>query len=97
MSRSLIDILMGSFGEEVRTIHDLKSWPKEFVSLVGRVKRHEVRRCDRDYQVGDWLMLREWNPETKKYSGNKLFREITHITPAGAFGLPEDVCVLSVR
>ena len=97
MCRTLIDLLMDSFGDEIRTIHELKICPQEYAALASKAKRHEVRRCDRDFQVGDWLLLRYWDPETEEYNDQQLFREITHITPAGTFGLPDDLCVLSVR
>lgn len=100
MTRKLkdpIQWLLEYFSTEIRAIHELKSHPAEFDALAVRTKRHEVRRFDRDYQVGDYLFLRRWDPETGKYTGEQLFREITHITPPGAFGLPDDVGVLAVR
>jgi len=93
----LVSWLLDCFGSEIRAIHELKSWPEQFEALIHKGKRCEVRRCDRDYQVGDWLLLREWDPENENFTGRQAFREITHIMPPGSFGLPTDLCVLSVR
>ena len=92
-----VDWLMDCFGSEIRTIHELKSWPDQFKRLSKKEMRHDVRRFDRDFLTGDWVMLREWDPATGDYTGNQVFREITHITTPGTFGLPDDIGVLSLR
>ncbi len=97
MIGSLINWLLGTFGDEIRAVHELKSWPDEFDALAGGEKQHEVRRFDRDFMVGDWILLRRYDPESKAYSGEQLLREITHITMPGSFGLPDGLCVLSVK
>lgn len=42
--------------------HELKVWPAFFEELFNGRKGYEVRRYDRDYNVGDVLWLREWDP-----------------------------------
>jgi len=42
--------------------HDLKAWPEFFDALASRRKTFEVRKNDRDYQLGDVLLLREYAP-----------------------------------
>jgi hypothetical protein len=42
--------------------HDLKIWPQYFVEVAAEQKTFEIRKNDRDYQVGDVLRLREWEP-----------------------------------
>jgi hypothetical protein len=34
-------------------------------------KPWDIRRNDRNYLVGDILVLREWNPDTKEYTGRQ--------------------------
>lgn len=77
--------------------HDLKTWPPFFEALVRGDKTCEVRRFDRDFVVGDHLLLREWEPGKKTYTGREARFVVTHILPPGAFGLPQDVGVLSVK
>ena len=79
------------------TIHHLKSWPSEFIKIRAGVKRHEVRRFDRDFKVHDHIILQEWDPDTEKYTGSdEINLRITDMTFPKQFGLPKDVCVLSV-
>src|SRR5690606_28445539 len=42
--------------------HDLKCWPEPFRAIVAGAKRHEFRRDDRGYALGDVLYLYEWDP-----------------------------------
>jgi len=44
------------------TVHELKTWPKYFEPVCSGLKRFELRRNDRNYQVGDQLLLKEWKP-----------------------------------
>ena len=44
-----------------RTNHVLKVWP-EFFEMLHQGKNFEIRKNDRDYQVGDRLTLKEWKP-----------------------------------
>jgi hypothetical protein len=59
-------------------IHGLKIRPLYFNAVSNGVKKAELRINDRNYQCGDFLLLREWAGE---YSGNKLVVKITHILP----------------
>lgn len=76
--------------------HALKTWPASFEAVWTKHKTHEVRKNDRDYQVWDTLILQEWDPDTEVYSGRTLRVLITFITPGGSFGLPSDLCVMSI-
>lgn len=77
-------------------VHELKSHPAEFRKIATGAKRHEVRKADRPFKVGDLLRLREWEPTTEKYTGGELLRLISDITTPGSWGLPETHCVLSL-
>jgi hypothetical protein len=59
--------------------HDLKIQQPCFDDIWGGTKTFELRKNDRGFQVGDNLRLREYDPKTKKYSGNHIAAEITYL------------------
>lgn len=59
--------------------HDLKTWPEYYVEVLANRKKFELRKDDRGFTVGDTLRLREWFPDTQKYSGSFIDRKITYI------------------
>lgn len=58
--------------------HYLKILPEYFWAVIQGSKPFEVRKNDRDYQVGDLLELQEWTPETQ-YTGNRTSVGVTYI------------------
>lgn len=77
--------------------HDLKTWPDSFKAILDGVKRYEVRKADRDFKVRDTLCLQEWFPETATYSGRRILALVTYMSEPGSFGLPSDLCVMSIE
>lgn len=61
-------------------VHYLKCWPEYFQAVKSGTKPFEIRENDRDYQVGDTLVLKEYLPEVELYSGDELTRTITYMT-----------------
>lgn len=59
--------------------HDLKIWPENFFPLCEGKKTCEVRINDRHYRVGDVLLLRCYDPQTKEYNGMSVERLVTWI------------------
>lgn len=59
--------------------HDLKTWPNYFGAVMSGAKTFEARVDDRGFDVGDRLMLREWEPFTEMYTGRELERYVTYI------------------
>jgi hypothetical protein len=88
------------------TEHVLKCWPSQFHAVRAGLKPFEFRKNDRDYKVGDTLVLREFIPpddmpfggqgEPGSYTGEIERREITYILSSG-FGLPPGFAVLGIR
>lgn len=58
-------------------IHHLKIEPQYFQEVFNRNKRFEVRINDRDFQVGDFVILEEH--DDIGYTGNYILIEITYI------------------
>lgn len=85
----------------MRRIHDLKVHAGVWHALERRVKTWEFRKNDRDFKVGDILLLRLYNPETKEYAEPKdryrLIREVTYVLYGPQFGIPEGYCIMSIE
>lgn len=77
-------------------VHDLKCWPTPFGAMLRGSKSFEFRKNDRDFNTGDTLHLREWDPGTEQYTGRTLDCLVTYILHSG-FGLPDGYCIMSVE
>ena len=60
--------------------HDLKIAPEYFDAVDSGEKTFEIRLNDRDFKVGDTVVLREWLKETNEYTGQKVTRIISYLT-----------------
>ena len=70
-------------------VHRLKSWPVLFQAICSGAKRHELRRNDREFEVGDLLELNEFDPDSGTYTGRVFTVRVTYITSV------ENPCALS--
>jgi Domain of unknown function (DUF3850) len=80
--------------------HRLKIWPQWFDAVRRGVKSYEIRKDDRNFNVGDDVMLEEFNPAVSERSGRILHRRIVYISrgeDAEAFGLRDGYCVLGLE
>lgn len=78
------------------TVHHLKTWPEPFCAVLDGSKRAELRKDDRDFKVGDHLLLEEWDPGRREYTGRAHEVVITHILRDSRFGLVPGHVMLSV-
>jgi uncharacterized protein DUF3850 len=99
---SISKSLIGRLGHEKKT-HELKCWPQFFEAIAQGHKRHDLRRCDdRDFRVGDGLLLREFDPNANAYTGREQVVVITYITSTqepcalSSAALDPDFCILSI-
>lgn len=74
--------------------HVLKTWPEYFRQVRSGVKKFEIRLNDRNFQVGDTLLLEEYLPEECVYTGARVFGRVTCIV--SGFGLREGYVVLGI-
>ena len=58
--------------------HELKILPEYFEAVTSGRIRFEIRKNDRNFQIGDQLILKEWNKEG--FTGRSYQSEITYIT-----------------
>ncbi|MFA6190121.1 MAG: DUF3850 domain-containing protein [Candidatus Staskawiczbacteria bacterium] len=56
-----------------------KCWPEYFEKVISGEKRFELRLADFDVQKGDTLILEEWNPKTKQYTGRKIEKKVDFV------------------
>ncbi len=58
--------------------HELKCRPEYLFRIISGQKRFEIRKNDRDFQVGDFLVLREFDPDNDAYDEIRV--KVTYIT-----------------
>ena len=56
-----------------------KTWPKFFEQIKNGKKNFDVRLADFKIKPDDILVLEEWNPKNKKYTGRKLEKKVTYV------------------
>jgi len=75
--------------------HELKCWPGPYDAIADGRKLFEYRKNDRDYEVGDVLYLRRFQPVGNFYTGASMRMVITYVLRAG-FGVPDGYAVLGL-
>ena len=56
-----------------------KTWPELFQKILDGEKTFDARLADWECKPGDILVLKEYDPETKEYTGRELEREVTFV------------------
>ena len=56
-----------------------KVWPEYFQKILDGKKTYELRLADWECNEGDILVLQEWDPETKEYTGREIEKEVTYV------------------
>lgn len=46
----------------MKAVHELKIWPEFYLRVANGTKTFEYRENDRNYQAGDKVILKEWDP-----------------------------------
>ena len=76
--------------------HELKILPQWFDDVRSGKKNFEIRKADRDYKVGDYLILREWYHG--KFTERYLIKQIEYIYQGdGSYGISEEYCILGIK
>ena len=74
-------------------IHEIKILPKYYDAVISNIKHFELRKDDRDYQVGDFVVLKEW--ENGEYTGRDTRFKIEYILrDCAEYGLMDGYCIL---
>jgi len=56
-----------------------KVWTGYYKDIASGRKTFELRLADFKVKPGDVLVLEEFNPKTKKYTGRKLTKKVTYV------------------
>ncbi len=65
--------------------HTKKVWPEYFQKILDGKKTYELRLADWECNEGDMLVLQEWSPETKEYTGREIEKEVTYVSKTKNF------------
>lgn len=70
-----------------------KTWSEYFELVLAGKKRFDLRVADFDIEEGDILVLEEWDPQTKEYTGRKIEKKVDYILKLGLddFGQKEEI------
>lgn len=77
--------------------HELKILKEYFNEVFNENKTFEIRKNDRDYKVGDILILKEWDSKNKVFTGQKVIRVVAHIMKENYGGLKKGYVILSIK
>lgn len=76
--------------------HNLKTWMPFYQDVVDGRKTFELRKNDRDYQVGDILTLIEVDPNNKLTpTGRQTNKEVVYLLTG--WGLEDGYVVLAIK
>jgi ribosomal protein S17 len=56
-----------------------KTWPEVFEKILSGEKTFDARLANFDCKPGDILVLEEYDPKLKKYTGRKIEKEVTFV------------------
>jgi uncharacterized protein YqfB (UPF0267 family) len=75
------------------SLHDLKTEKQFFDDIISGTKTFEIRYNDRDYLVGDYLLLRDFN--SGEYTGRIILCKVLYVLsdPGNRFLQPGYVCM----
>ena len=90
-------------------IHELKILPYFFVAVKAGSKTFELRKNDRNFKVGDILVLKEFKTgcvdhtgdeevviEERGYTGREIKKRISYILEGGQYGLRKGYSILAL-
>lgn len=85
------------------TKHKVKSWSHFYDAIKEGRKLHDLRKMDREYNVGDILVLQRYDNIKGNYTGEELEVEVTYITSNktpcafSSSALDRDYAILSLK
>lgn len=77
-------------------IHELKTLPKYFEAVIKGEKLFEVRKNDKNYQLGDLLALNEYEAKEKTYTGRSCLVYVDYLLNDAKYCKPGFV-IMSIK
>lgn len=56
-----------------------KTWPEYFDKIAAGEKTFDLRLADWECNAGDIVVFKEWNPQTKQFTGRRIEKEVTYV------------------
>lgn len=78
-------------------VHELKTHPEPFQAVVHGLKPWEIRFNDRNFQVGDTVVLREFAPYSQVYTGSHITKRVGYMLKGPDFNIPEGFVVFTLE
>lgn len=80
-------------------IHELKILPKYFKDVIYFKKTFEIRKNDRNFKIDDALILKEYDPNTKTFTGNYATAKVKYVLKDKDFpsGIKEGYCIIGLN
>lgn len=75
--------------------HTLKTWPEYFREVKDGRKTFEIRKNDRNFQVGDTLLLQEYMPDEDDFTGRDILVSVNYILE-GFCGLQDGYVAMGI-
>lgn len=79
-----------------QTAHEVQCWPECFRATIDGRKMFEYLPNDRDYKVGDFLILQEWD-KNRGYTGCEKQTQITYVLAGPEMDVPEGRVILGIK
>ena len=76
--------------------HKLKTWPNYFADVQSGKSNFQLRKNDRNFQVGDTLILEEFLPQDNTYTGRSYKVTVTTIL-SDFIGLEEGFVIMGIK
>jgi hypothetical protein len=80
----------------MRTKHALKTLPEYFMEVKSGRKTFELRLNDRNFKVGDVLILQEYDSDKDELTNRWIEKEVSYILFGGKFGLQAGHCIMGL-
>lgn len=81
----------------MKRVHELKTDPAIWKASADGLKTFEIRFNDRDYQVGDDLLMRAFDREKQEYTGEWSLSRVQYILTDTKYGMQDGYVILATK